>query len=180
MKYLIFLFLHLMAVSEELPELDPDKPIYQKQWGGVVIAWPFGDVDEVRMPDPKTKEQAQLEAEIAIIKAETEAEKRKIKEDEKNRAHGYLWIKIGAGLFVIGAFAFVALIKAGMEYIGVLVAVSGLAGVCYGALVVKLAGMETIIAWGAVALIVTILAAWFCKGNSLYEKIIGHIEKRKT
>jgi len=176
----MFFILVAPLIASELPELDPEKPIYQKNWGGVIIAWPMGDVDEVRMPDPTTKEQAELEAEIAIIKAETEAEKRKIKEDEANRAHGYLWIKIGAGLFVLGAFAFIALIKAGMEYIGVFGSIAGLAGVCYGALVVKLAGMETIIAWGAVALIVTIIAAWFCRGNSLIEKIKEQLKKRKA
>jgi len=176
----MFFILVAPLISSELPELDPEKQIYQKNWGGTVIAWPLGDVDEVRIPDPKTKEQAELEAEIAIIKAETEAEKRKIKEEESQRSHGYLFIKIGAGMFVLGAFAFVALIKWGMQYLGVMGAVGGLMGVCYGALVVKLAGMETIIAWGSVALIVTIIAAWFCRENSLYEKIRGHIQKRKT
>ena len=153
MRKLIIAFMFFLPIvvlpANELNELDTDKPIYQKRWGGTVIAWPVGDVEEVRIPDdPKTRAQAELKAEIERIKADTENYKRKLNEEADQRADGHFWIKAGAGLFVLGAFMFVALMKWGVESFGIAGAALGLCSICYGALVVKLAGMETIIFWG--------------------------------
>lgn len=172
-------FASIFAGDARPPELDPEKPIYQKQWGGVVIAWPIGDVGEVRVPDQKTVEQAKLEAEIARIKAETEQYKQQLNQETKQKASGHFWIKVGAGLFVIGAFAFVALIKFHIEEFGLLAAIAGIGCACYGALIVKLAGKETVIVWALIAVLVTGITAWICKGNSIGAKIKAIKERAK-
>jgi len=161
--------------KSRLPELDPGKSIYQRDPG-----WICDSYDKVRLPDAKTEKQAELEAKIDRIKADTESYKSGVNEQTKQRAQGHFWIKIGAGLFVAGAFMFVALIKMGAEYFGALGSFAGIGCICYGAVIAKLAGHETAIAWGAGAFGVTVVAVWFCKGNSLVEKIKAVRNKKKA
>lgn len=163
----IFMICGAFAEAEQYPEADPEKPIYQKQWGGAVIAWPVGDVDRVRLPDPKTAEQAKMQAEIERIKAETAQFKKKLEQELRDRKHGVRWMRIGVALFVIGGIAFVFLKHYQFELVGVSIAVSGVGAVCYGAIMIKVAENATAIAWAGVAVIVLGIAAYFCHGKGL-------------
>jgi hypothetical protein len=106
MKYftmIVFLVLTVCIAAAELQELDPSKPIYQKQWGGVVIAWPAGDVDEVRMPDPKTIEDVKDMLEKQDLKHQQDIEER-TREHQLREYNFGGWMKVtGWSLLALGA-----------------------------------------------------------------------------
>lgn len=154
----------------ELPELDPNRPIYQAIIPGV---FGFGGLyRKVRERDAQTLEEAKLRAEIERIN-------RKLKQEANDRAHGVKWMRIGVALFVVGGIGFVMLKNYGFEMFGVAAALFGVGSVCYGAIVIKVAENSTAIAASGIAAVGIGFAAWFCHGKGFsIRETISRIKKK--
>lgn len=158
-KLILFLFFILFAYAEKLPELDPEKPIYQKKWGGVVIAWPVGDVDRVRLPDPKTIDELKLELKKQNLKHE-EKMKQQARENEMAEHKKGSWLKVIGWLAVaIGAAAHFATSVPALKSISSSIITLGIAMVIAGLGIQKTAELNP---WVKLAIVVVIV------GVSLY------------
>lgn len=102
--WLIFVAALISCVhAKEGPEIDQSKPIYQKAWGrGKVIVWPFGGVEKVRIPDPKTVNE--LRAALRAKDMKHEQEMNEVHRENKAREHTFgSWMKrIGWVLLALG------------------------------------------------------------------------------
>ncbi len=148
------------AAEPELPQPDKGKPLYQKQWGGVVIAWPCGGVDEVAWPKPESIEEAKLRIEIDKLEQE-QADERALKQA------GIREMKYGVIALVVGIVAAVILAHYGFELIGVAIAGFGLVSIVSGAITIKIADHITGIAVGSICFVVVGLIAWFTHGKGM-------------
>jgi hypothetical protein len=152
-----------LALAEELPQPDKDRPLYQKRWGGPVIAWPCGDVDEVAWPKPESIEEAQLRIEIERLE-------QNIADERALKQAGQREMKYGVLALVVGIVMAVILAHYGFELIGVAIAGLGLIGIVSGAITIKIADHITGIAVGSVCFVVIGLIAWFTHGKGFFKK----------
>ena len=154
MKYILIFLVSILSIASELQQPDKEKPLYQKKWGGTVIAWPMGDVDEVAWPKPESIEEAKLRIEIERLEQD-------IKDERELKQAGRREMKYGVMALIAGIIIAVILAHYGFELVGGVIALGGVWFIISGAITIKLAGNITMVAIGGGLVLVIVLVGIF-------------------
>lgn len=153
-----------------LPPPDPTRPLYQKRWGGTVIAWPIGDVDRVAWPRPETLADAKLRIKIQELEGNARVQM-------QLRQSGRRRFELGITGMVAGVILMVILAHWGFELFGLAIAVIGGGAIIDGAIKLQLAGHLRAVAIGGGILLVLGVIFAFTHGRGIRVKATANALK---
>ena len=173
----ILLMVGCMCNAGELPELDPNKKLFQPHAGwGKPMLWPFGTMQQVRERDPVTVEELRRLLEQKDMRHAQEMKEQKREQlDKEHKLGGWIklagWILIALAAVAHGCSSFGPIKSAASTVLGI-----GFVGVLGGLAIQKMAEFDRLFNFALVVLAGVVLAYALYLGRNWS---VSHLWKRK-
>lgn len=176
-------------LSEDLPPLDPSRPMCQMKEGfpSKAISWPIlGGLKECRLPDPTTVEDLKKQLEMQALRHEQEMVEREKERDIKQKEWESFWggmLKIaGWVLIAVGVALHLCSSVGALKSCGSTIFVLGLAGVIGGLAIQKTVQADkwlTVAFWGFVAVsLMFALRKWSISKLPFVDKYVKRVQDK--
>jgi len=149
----------MLPVMAELPPIDPDKPLYQKN-GRKWYKLGARGLKQVSHADPKSFKEKLEEAKAQF---KWEQEQADIKNMKQASRWGFLAVSAGLGMLLMGMALSIFLKQYGCQLVGTVMAVLGLPTIGWGLVQMKLANTYHVSTTGGALIVILVVATYAAK-----------------